>query len=938
MKNNILKYSVIVGFFLFLLACSTKRNSFISRNSHALSTEYNILYNGGIALETGIAELKTNYKDNFWERLPIERMQINQDAFLPGQTKNANFDRAETKAIKAIQKHSMNIAGSEKNPQMDEAHLMLGKARYYDQRFVPALEAFNYILYKYPNSDKIYEAKVWREKTNIRMENDALAVNNLRRLLKEIKFKDQIFADANAILSQAFLNLEEKDSAIAKLKLATEFTKQKEEKARYRFILGQIYDELGYKDSAYAAYQSVIDMKRKSPRQYVIQAHAKQAQQFDFEKGDSIAFLKKFNKLLKDRENRPYLDVLNHQLALFYDKNKKYDIAQNYYNKSLKKRSQDSYLAASNYRNLADLYFNKARYQLAGQYYDSTMTQLNARSREFKAIKKKRENLVDVIKYEGIATRNDSILYAVSLSDAERTSYYEKYIVNLKKADEIKKVQLEKALKAGQDKGGKPEDLIPGDVKGGITPQGNQPMMPPVNVASQESNFYFYNPTTVAFGKNEFRKKWGDRAYKNNWRLSTTNGEVKTDVADGIENENPDGIVNNIAEEKYSPAFYIKQLPVKENAIDSIAKERNFAYFQLGVIYKEKFKEYPLAAAKFEQLLKNNPEERLVLPSLYNLSKIYEIIDKDKAAIVKNRITTQYPDSRYAQILNNPDAQTALINESPEVTYNKLYKVYEAGDYRTVLADLETAINQFTGEEMVPKFELLKATVTGKLKGVEEYKKAINFVALNYPYSDEGKQAEVLLGKDIPALESLRLHAETPKTWKLLYKFAYTDSKNIKIVQDKINKFITTRPFDKLTSSVDIFNTEDNFIVIHGIISEAYAKGIISVLKEYKDYKISQAPIVISNYNYKVVQIKKNLEEYLTTPVSVPATTAAPAVTPIDVTPTNVTPINNPAGIPPGNTNPPGTPPVMQTIQNPNQPPAMQVDKDSEPIAHPKKP
>ena len=71
------------------------------------------------------------------------------------------------------------------------------------------------MLYKYPNSDKIYEVKIWREKTNMRLENDALAVENLRKLLKEIKFKDQIFADANATLAKAFINLKQKDSAIA---------------------------------------------------------------------------------------------------------------------------------------------------------------------------------------------------------------------------------------------------------------------------------------------------------------------------------------------------------------------------------------------------------------------------------------------------------------------------------------------------------------------------------------------------------------------------------------------------------------------------------------------------------------------------------------------------------------------------------------------------
>ena len=390
MKSSTIKYILIGGFILFLAACSTKKNTFISRKSHALSTKYNILYNGGIALDRGIVELKSGYNDNFWELLPIERMQVSQEQILPGQTKNANFDRAETKATMSIQKHSMNIDGGEKNPQMDEAHLMLGKSRYYDQRFVPALEAFNYVLYKYPESDKIYEVKIWREKTNMRLENDALAVTNLRKLLKEIKFKDQIFADANATLAQAFLNLKEKDSAVAKLKLARQFTKENEEKARYNYILGQVYEDLGYKDSAFAAYQNVIDMKRKASRQYVIHAHIRQSAQFDFEKGDTLAYLKKYKALLKDRENRPYLDVLNHQMGLFYGKQKNFTKAKKYYNASLKKKTADTYLIASNYRNLADIYFNSAKYLTAGKYFDSTLVHLQPRTREFNLITKKR--------------------------------------------------------------------------------------------------------------------------------------------------------------------------------------------------------------------------------------------------------------------------------------------------------------------------------------------------------------------------------------------------------------------------------------------------------------------------------------------------------------------------------------------------------------------
>jgi hypothetical protein len=40
--------------------------------------------------------------------------------------------------------------------------------------------------------------------------------------------------------------------------------------------------------------------------------------------------------------------------------------------------------------------------------------------------------------YEAIASRNDSILHVVSMSEAGRISYFENYIDTLKKKDEAK--------------------------------------------------------------------------------------------------------------------------------------------------------------------------------------------------------------------------------------------------------------------------------------------------------------------------------------------------------------------------------------------------------------------------------------------------------------------------------------------------------------------
>lgn len=122
--NQHLKTSFVkIGIWLFSIAilfsaCSRKKNSFVSRNYHAVTAEYNALYNGYLALEEGKKTLNTAYQDDYWQVLPVERMQVFEDVILPGQSKNENFNRAEDKAIIAIQKHSMSISGKEYNPQM----------------------------------------------------------------------------------------------------------------------------------------------------------------------------------------------------------------------------------------------------------------------------------------------------------------------------------------------------------------------------------------------------------------------------------------------------------------------------------------------------------------------------------------------------------------------------------------------------------------------------------------------------------------------------------------------------------------------------------------------------------------------------------------------------------------------------------------------------
>lgn len=844
------------------------------------------MYNGQIGLDKGMLAIKADAKDNFWRRLPVERMQINDDFPAEAKPKNTDFELAETKATKAIQKHSMNIGGRERNSQIDEAYLLLGKSRYYDQRFVPALDAFNYILYKYPNSSNIYQAKIWREKTNMRLGNDAQVVKNISRLLSYKTLKNQDVADANALLSESFLNLEEKDSAMAKLKIAEKFTKVNAERARYRFILGQLYEELGKKDSAIESYQSVIAMKRKSEKKYIIQAQAKKAQLFDFQKGDTTAFLKTYNDLIKDRENRPFLDVIFHQLGAFYDKSNRQKPALEFYNASLRKTPADPYLVASNYRNIGNMYFKNTDYQNAAKYYDSTLVKLDVKTREYIHIQKVRKDLDEVIQYESIAKRNDSIINVVSLSESDRTIYFDKYIEALKKTDETKRIALEKQKEKLENaaKNGNPDlqsqNVALQDATGKPIKKASMapPAMDNASINQTASTFYFYNPSLVAFGKLNFKKIWGNRSVNGNWRLSSNTSDtmVKDTLSDHNKMAETKLTVEKAVEEKYTEDYYLKQLPKTQIEIDSIAKERNFAYYQLGVIYKEKFKENELASNKLEQLLQQNPEEKLVLPAMYNLFKIYQITNSVKAEEMKNRISSRYPNSRYTQIINNSTQNTLSENENSAMVYNKLYRLYQQEQFPTVLQQLEELITQYSGNEIVPKFELLKANAIGKLQGLEAYKTAMQYVADNYPNSEEGKKAQEIVTTEIPLLENMAFSATDTKNWKIIYKLTAQDEKTLNLLEGKINAFLAKEVHKILSYSCDNYTGKEIFVTIHGINSQAYGNAIVTALKE--KFKVGEPGIVVSGENYKVIQIKKNLSEYLAQPktVAVPDQLTAP--------------------------------------------------------------
>tara|TARA_Y100000991_G_scaffold209432_1_gene189547 strand:+ start:46296 stop:48761 length:2466 start_codon:yes stop_codon:yes gene_type:complete len=817
---------------IVLLGCSRKKDKFLNKNFHSLTTKYNFLFNGNNLYNLGILDLDNEVKEDFWTLIPIEKFNYYENE----EARENNFTKAEEKATLAIQKHSMNVNGKERNPIMDEAYMLLGKSRYFDNRFIPALEAFNYILFKYPASKYVNEVKIWKEKINIRLGQNEYAIDNLKELLEEDNLLINERSIANSYLAQAFINIKQLDSAAFFLKKSNQQSNSIKKQPRKTFLLAQIYQDLSIADTAYSLYTDIIDLNRKVPREFFVNSFVKRSM-VSTSIDSSIVELK---LLAENFENNNFSDIIFHQIAMLNLRRseqsgiqegifKKSDSAAvTYFNKSLRTESDDEILVAKNYNELAELNFRNKDYLQAGLYYDSTLSEINKRSREFRKIKKKRENLNDLIFYETLSIELDSVINLINMSKDQRLKYFSKYVLNLKNKQE--------KLKRKNKNFGSLNSLNSG-------------------IDANLALFYFYNPKAVAFGKNDFKNRWGNRRLQDNWRWSKSNENIERRQPKTMEiSLNQDSIL--------SPKYYMSLIPKDSIVIDSIRQRRNDAYFRLGAIYKDQFDEYSISNKKLFSLLESNPLDNLIPPSKYFIYKNFLQLDSlKKAEYFKNDIITNHKDSKYASILLDPQKSVKSI-ENATLIYEELYKEYDAQNYYNVIQECDKNILNFNNEPIVTKFELLKAMAIARVYGLKEFEKYLNFIKMNYSSTIEGKEAEYILSEVLPSLTNDKFYKnKVSDNYKIVYTF---DSKFRDKINDQItelNKYIESIDYLDLRVSEDFYNNITTFVVVHGLKSYDGSLGLTERLERFIDNK-AESFFVISSDNYKTIQIHKNLEKF----------------------------------------------------------------------------
>jgi tetratricopeptide (TPR) repeat protein len=734
--KNTQKIIAFLILFVTAYACSTKKDTVLSRNFHAITTKYNVLFNGKEAFNKGIEEINNNYKDDWFKRLPIEPIVFEEDKIVlptfnsngPGAGFNkaeekkelTTFEKAEEKAVKAIQRHGMNINGIERNRQIDDAYLLLGKSRYYAQRFIPAIEAFNYVIANYPQADLIAETKIWRAKANIRNDNEETAIEAMQLLLVvrdtlEANLPDRIKEQAHTALAMAYVKSDTMQKAKMHLKLATRTLKNRDQGARNLFVLGQMYSDENKKDSAFYVFNKLANFK-KAPYRYKIHANIELAKNFSKD-SLSTTLLERMQKLIKNRDNRPYLDELYYQTAVLHQNNDSVSLALNNYNNSLRAKNGSDKQKTFTYERLGDIYFKDSEYQYASAYYDSVL-QVSTDSLDIRIrrIKRKYKNLASLIKFEEVVTKNDSIVRIATLSKDEQKQFFETYIENLKKTDkEAAQLRLNQIAFGGSGSGLQSAD---------------------------KGKWYFYNSQSLSFGKTEFKKIWSTRKLEDNWRWSE-----KATIGS---NSGKDSTKVNTADLRYELDTYLRGIPTRVTAIDSLKTDRNQALYELGLIYKEQFKNLDLAKSRLERLATLQPKKELILPINWHLYQIYKSLgDIEKTAKHKNVIITKYSDTKFAQVILNPNKkieEEVTVNEVEKV-YKEMYYLYKDNKFEDVISKIDEFVATIPNSKLVPKFELLKAYAIGKFKDKQAYKIALDFVAVSYGNTEEGKKAKAIIAQ-----------------------------------------------------------------------------------------------------------------------------------------------------------------------------------------------
>lgn len=575
---------------------------------------------------------------------------------------------------------------------------------------------------KYKHKPAYYEGLLWLARTYAERGNGFSAEYILNNLNAETLVFDHVKDQLPASYAHLFIKQEEYKRATAYLQEAIGRSDDKHDKARYAYIMGQLYERDGNPTEALAAFKMSQSYKPK----YEMSFHAALKQitlshQNNLYSQDQA--LKKLDRMYRDDKNAEYGSQIKMAIGEIYLEAGNLNEAIANFQTALSQSGIKANKKSELYYKLASLCYQRENYLDASLYYDSTLAVIDKENAKYFEVEKRAKNLKAVAANLQIIQSQDSLLTLATMSPEEQRAIaeaeYERLLAEGRVAenqDEAKPfAELEAAINNFRKVGG-------------------------------GSSFFVYNPVSKNQGQRDFKRKWGNRVLEDNWRrseridASIANEEVEEDIPDEAEDD---------AAKEGEIKRLLANIPNSSTRKNTVQKKLEKAKFDLGVAYRNDVEDLNKSIETLEELQANHPNiDNRAEVYYYLYLNFLDLKNASKADQYANKLKSEFPNSEYAKILFDSDYIQAFEEEqnAEELTYQRAYAAFEAEKYDVVLATEQEAILNFGAKnDLAPKYALLSAMSTGNIEGKDAYIKALKSLTKKYPNTPEQVRAREIL-------------------------------------------------------------------------------------------------------------------------------------------------------------------------------------------------
>lgn len=768
-QHKTLALLTLVAVVAMLCGCSTKRNTPLRRGYHNLTSHYNVYWNGEYSLNEGDRQLKKNAKDDYSKVLRV----FNYGAKSEALALNSQMDRALQKTSICVQKHSMKFNGRERVKWIDDAYLVMAKAHFYKQDYIPAKRTFDFVATEFKDSPIALVANLWLIKTYIQTEEYPKAVALIEQLQNKMankkKLPKELYRNFDLTVADYYIATKDYGKAIDYLKSGMLANNNRDTRTRAMFILGQIYMELDDAKRATEQFKKVV--KRNPNYEMLFESKMNMAKMGS--SGNAKELYKMLNRMLDDLKNEEFRDRIYYAMAELAMREDNIDKAIEYYRESVAAATNNRVQRANSALKVATLFFDRNDYELSQAYYDTAVSSMDKNTTVgYDSILNISQTLNDLVQNLTVVRTQDSLIKVANMDSIARNALIDKIIAEVieqeKREEEQRRYEEQLALM--------------GSAIGNSNTTNDQ--------SRNSGGWYFYNETTLRNGYNDFSKKWGMRKLEDNWRITDKRGissgiAQNTTTGDSEGNES-DSLANTYT--NHDRGYYLKDLPMTPEQQEEAHHQIAEALYNTGFIYLDRLSDYPRSIDAYQQLDTRYPGNENELPSWYALYKMYKDMQEEELSNqYKNRIFSKYPESSYANVILDPDYNKKLQEESRQASdlYSKTYDAYQQGQYYRVKMNADKALELYAADTaLAPRFALLSAIARGRLETIDTMAYALLDVVRTYPNSGIHNYASELLrnindeyhlGLDLGSIASTAKNSEQQKL-----KYPYTLEPNAK--------------------------------------------------------------------------------------------------------------------------------------------------------------